>query len=181
MIVYMNTFATERFNRGGDRMSPLGIRMIIALDLETGSGHLELKSSDPHDQPLLDYNYLREEFDRARLREAIHICVELGQHEAWGDIIESRIEPPDEALESEAALDDWMLREVTTGHHISCTCKMGPSSDPMAVVDQYGRVHGTQGLRVVDASIMPDCVRANINVTTMMIGERVAEMIREGV
>ena len=56
----------------------------------------------------------------------------------------------------------------------------GPSSDPMAVVDQYGKVHGADGLRVVDASIMPECVRANINVTVLMIGERIAEFIREG-
>ena len=180
MIVYMMTFATERIDRGGDRMTPVGIRMIVGLDLEIGSGQLELQTSDPHDQPLLDYNYLREEFDRARLREAVHICVGLGEHEAWQDIIESRIDPPDQALESDAALDEWMLREVTTGHHITSTCKMGPSSDTMAVVDQYGRVHGIRGLRVVDASIMPNCVRANTNVTTMMIGERVAEMIRAG-
>ena len=50
----------------------------------------------------------------------------------------------------------------------------------MAVVDQYGKVHGLQGLRVVDASIMPDCIRANTNVTTMMIGERVADFIKQG-
>ena len=54
---------------------------------------------------------------------------------------------------------------------------MGPASDNMAVVDQYGRVHGMEGLRVVDASIMPDCIRANTNVTTMMIGERMADFI----
>ena len=60
------------------------------------------------------------------------------------------------------------------------TCKMGPASDPMAVVDQYGKIHGIQGLRVADASIMPDCVRANTNVTTMMIGERIADFIRHG-
>jgi len=57
---------------------------------------------------------------------------------------------------------------------------MGPASDPMAVVDQYGKVHGLQGLRVVDASIMPDCIRANTNVTTMMIGERIADFIKAG-
>ncbi len=180
MIVYMVNFATERVTRGGDRMTALGVRMILALDLATGSGHLELQSPDPHDQPLLDYNLLQEEFDRARMREGVRMCIELGEHEAWRDIIESRINPPDEALDSEDALDEWMLREVTTGQHISCTCKMGPSSDRMAVVDQYGRVHGTEGLRVADASIMPDCIRANTNVTTMMIGERVADMIRAG-
>ncbi len=57
---------------------------------------------------------------------------------------------------------------------------MGPASDPMAVVDQFGNVHGLAGLRVVDASIMPDCIRANTNVTTMMIGERVAELMQAG-
>jgi choline dehydrogenase len=57
---------------------------------------------------------------------------------------------------------------------------MGPESDPMAVVSQYGKVHGMEGIRVVDASIMPDCVRANTNVTTMMIGEHIADFIRQG-
>ena len=57
---------------------------------------------------------------------------------------------------------------------------MGPASDRMAVVDQYGKVHGIEGLRVVDASIMPDCVRANTNVTAMMMGVRVADFIRTG-
>jgi choline dehydrogenase len=57
---------------------------------------------------------------------------------------------------------------------------MGPASDTMAVVDQYGKVHGLEGLRVVDASIMPDCIRANTNVTTMMIGEHISEFIQQG-
>ncbi len=180
MIVYMNTFATERVNRGGDRMNPIGIRMIVALDLEVGSGELKLNSADPSDQPNLDYNYFTEEFDRERMREAVRICSGLGEHEAWSDIIQERIEPPDEVMESDDDLDEWMAREVTTGHHISCTAKMGPADDPMAVVDQHGRVHGLEGLRVIDASIMPDCVRANINVSTMMIGEKMADFIKEG-
>ena len=180
MIVYMNSFATERVNRGGSRMEPTGIRMIIALDLEVGAGELKLQSADPHTQPILDYNYFTEEFDRERMREAVRICVGLGEHEAWSGILAERMEPPDAALESDDALDEWMAREVTTGHHISCTNKMGPASDPMAVVDQRGRLHGLENIRVVDASIMPDCVRANINVTTMMIGEKIADMIKEG-
>ena len=73
-----------------------------------------------------------------------------------------------------------LCAQVNTSQHISCTCKMGPSSDPMAVVDQYGKVYGLEGLRVADASIMPDCIRANTNVTTMMIGERVSEFILQG-
>jgi len=69
------------------------------------------------------------------------------------------------------------MKEVYTGHHISGTCKMGPSRDPMSVVNQYGRIHGLENIRVIDASIMPDCIRANTNVTTMMIGERLSDMI----
>ncbi len=61
-----------------------------------------------------------------------------------------------------------------------CTCKDGPASELMAVVDQYGRIHGLEGIRVVDPSIMPDCVRANTTVTAIMIGERVADFMRNG-
>ena len=131
-------------------------------------------------QPFLDYRYLEDEFDRMRLRDMVRLCVRLGEHESFKDIIEERVEPTDEQLSSDEALDAWMMREVTTSQHISGTCKMGPDTDPMAVVDQYGGVHGLEGIRVVDASIMPDCIRANTNVTTMMIGERISDFIKQG-
>ena len=177
MIVIFQSFATERVNRGGGRMEPLGIRAVVALYLALGAGELKLTSTDPSVQPFLNYNYFAEEFDRQRMREGVHLVMKLGEDDAFKDIIESRIEPLDSDLESDDALDDWMMREATTGHHISGTCKMGPSSDAMAVVDQHGSVHGIEGLRVVDASVMPDCIRANTNVTTMMIGERMADFI----
>ena len=180
MMISLNSFATERVNRGGDRMEPLGIRLVAVLDLALGSGELRLTSADPNVQPFLNYNYLSEPFDRERMREGVRLCIELAQHSAFQDIIEERIKLSDSVLESDDALDEWMMREVTTSQHISCTCKMGPASDPKAVVDQEGRVHGLKALRVVDASIMPDCIRANTNVTTMMIGERIADLMRQG-
>ena len=180
MKISMQSFATERVNRGGNRMAPLGIRMTAGIYLAVGAGELRLVSTDPAAQPVLEYHYLEEEFDRKRLRESVRICVGLGEHEAFKDIIQERVDPTDADLESDEALDQWMRREVTTSQHISCTCKMGPASDPTAVVDQYGRVHGLEGLRVVDASIMPDCIRANTNVTTMAIGERVSDFIIQG-
>lgn len=74
-----------------------------------------------------------------------------------------------------------MLQNIGMGgFHSAGTCKMGPESDSMAVVDQFCYVRGLQGLRVVDASVMPDVVRANTNTTTIMIGERVADWIKEG-
>ncbi|MEK7806610.1 MAG: mycofactocin system GMC family oxidoreductase MftG [Chloroflexota bacterium] len=180
MKISMQSFATGRVNLGGNRMQPLGIRMTGGIQLAAGSGELRLTSTDPKVQPSLDYRYLEDAFDRQRLREMVRLCVKLAEDESFKDIIEARIEPSDDVLASDDALDEWLLREVTTSQHISCTCKLGPASDPMAVVDQYGRVHGLEGIRVVDASIMPDCIRANTNVTTMMIGERVADFMRQG-
>ena len=78
-------------------------------------------------------------------------------------------------LGSDETLDAWLVDNLTTAIHMSSTCKMGPASDSMAVVDQYCRVHGLEGLRVVDTSVMPDVVRANTNATAIMIGERVAD------
>ena len=110
----------------------------------------------------------------------MRICVDLAEHEAYEGIIKERVNPTDEDLGSDEALDRWLMREAKTSHHVVGTCKMGPSSDETAVVDQYGKVHGLEGLRVVDASIMPDCTRANINVTAMVIGERVADFMARG-
>jgi choline dehydrogenase len=70
-----------------------------------------------------------------------------------------------------------MLSHVWIGQHLSGACMMGPENDPMAVVDQRGKVHGIDGLTVADASIMPNCIRANTNLTTIMIGERIADWI----
>ena len=161
-------------------MEPVGIRITSGIQLAAGAGELRLNSADPAEQPFLDYRYLEDPFDLERLRETVRLCVKLGESEAFNDIIQERIEPTDAELESDESLDEYLFREVTTSQHISCTCKMGPSDDPMAVVSQYGKVHGLESLRVVDASIMPDCIRANTNVTTMMIGERISEFIKEG-
>ena len=145
-----------------------------------GSGTLSLQSNDPNIQPSLNYRYLETETDRQRLGEAVRISAALGDQAAFHSLIEARVSPSDEDLGSDQALEEWMLNEVVTSHHSSGTCKMGPLTDPTAVVDQYGRVYGTNGLRVADASIMPDCIRGNTNATVMAIGERIADFVKEG-
>ena len=85
-----------------------------------------------------------------------------------------QFKPTTADLESDDALDAWILDVATTGHHVCGTCKMGPPSDNHAVVDQQGHVHGVENLRIIDASIMPDCVRANIHATVLMMAERLA-------
>ena len=114
-----------------------------------------------------------------RLREGVRLAVRLAGHEDHGDVVAERISPTDLDLASDEPLDTWMLSNVSTFHHISGTCKMGPASDRSAVVDQYCKVWGIDGLRIADASIFPDIVRANTNATAVMIGERVAAFIRD--
>ena len=156
------------------------IGMGASLQLALGQGELTLQSTDPHEQPFLNYNYYQEEEDLRRMREAIRLGVRIGEHPAFADILLERVMPTDEELASDEALDEWLRRNSGTSHHVSGTCKMGPDSDPLAVVDQYLRVKGVEGLRVADASIMPDCIRANTNATTIMIGEKLADFIKDG-
>ena len=156
------------------------IGLSASLQLAIGSGELRLTSKDPNVQPYLDYNYFTEPLDVERMRKAIRLCVRLAEHEAFKDIIIERVTPTDADLATDDALDNWLMRNVGTSHHISGTCKIGQDTDPMAVLDQYCRVRGVEGLRVADASIMPDVVRANTNATAIMIGERVADWIGQG-
>ncbi len=160
---------------GGDPLEGEGIRFTCILELAVGAGELKLASTDPHEQPSLDYRYLQEPWDRERMREGVRLCLDLLAKDEYKDIIEECITPTPQDLASDDALDQWMLRNVSTTQHISGTCKMGPDSDPMAVLDQYCHVRGIEGLRVVDVSVLPDCIRANTNATTIMIAERVAD------
>ena len=113
----------------------------------------------------LDYNLLGTDFDKERMREAVRKCIEIGEQSPYDDIIEELMAPtPVEAADDEL-LNTYMMKCVGTSHHVSGTCKMGPDSDDMAVLDQYGNVKGVENLKVADASNMPDCIRANTNVT----------------
>ena len=151
-----------------------------ALQNAVTAGRLRLASTDPHVQPDLDYNYLADPYDRKRMRFAIHTALSIVDQPPFSDYVIERLNPTDDDLASDDALDNWLLRNVGTQHHSSGTCKMGQASDAMAVVDQHCHVHGLEGLRVVDASVMPDVIRANTNATTIMIAERVADWIKEG-
>lgn len=173
MIVYVG--ATPQLNSEMDKI--LFVRPTVNLALSQGS--LRLRSGDVHDQPALNYNYFAEPFDRKRQREAVRLCIELvEEYQGFRQLIGSVFYGPGDALHDDAALDSWILASADTGHHTSSTCKMGLPSDPLAVADQAGRVHGIEGLRIVDASLMPDSVRANINATVMMMAEKIAaEMV----
>ena len=174
MQLFPSSFSTPL---GGDPFAEEGIRITCMMELAVSAGELRLTSTDPGVQPYIDCRYLEEPWDRERLREGVRIILDMMEHESFKDIVEELISPVESDLVSDDTLDQWLLENVWIGQHLSGTCKMGPDSDPMAVVDQYGRVHGIAGLRVADASIMPNVIRANTNATTIMIGERVEEWI----
>ena len=172
MQILPSSFSTPL---GGDPYDKEGIRFTCMLELAKSSGEVRLLSTNPGDMPEINCRHMEDPFDRERMREAIRKSFDFMQHGAFRDIVDEVIEPTKEQLETDEALDAWILQTVDIGQHLSGTCKMGPATDPMAVVDQYGRVHGVENLRVADASIMPDVIRANTNLTTIMIGERIAD------
>ncbi len=154
--------------------------LCVGLENATSSGRLRLTSPDPRVQPDLDYNLFAAPYDRERMRDALRASARIAEQPAMASLIAERVIPTDQDLASDRSLDDWILRNTYTQQHIAGTCKMGPASDSTAVVDQYCHVHGLEGVRVVDASVMPDVIRANTNATTIMIAERVADWIKEG-
>ncbi len=180
MLIHPFSYATRDLYYTDPASEAIGIGMIAAIYLAESAGEMRLRAASPRIQPYLDYNLLATEFDIKRLRESVHICLELAKNDALADLIQELRTPTDADLESEQTIDAWMMRNVRTSHHISGTCKMGADDDPMAVVDQYGRLRGIQGLRVADASVMPDCIRANTNATSMAIGERISDFIKAG-
>jgi choline dehydrogenase len=165
----------------GDVSPDRAARISCTLGLPQGSGHVNLASSDPAVPPAFNYCYLQHPDDIRRVREGVRFGVRILESDAYQDVVDQRISPTDDILADDGALDRWIRQTVGTARHVSGTCKMGPDSDPMAVVDQYCRVKGVQGLWVADASVMPRIPRSGgVHPTVLMIGERVVDWIAAG-
>jgi choline dehydrogenase len=153
-------------------------RISCTLGLPDGSGYVRLASADPLVQPTFNYQYLQNSNDIQRVRDGIRMGCDLLETEAYKDVCDYRINPKDEILNDDAALDLWIRQNVGSARHVSGTCRMGPDSDPTTVVDQYCKVKGMQNLFVVDASIVPRVPRSGgLHATVLMIGERAADWI----
>ena len=153
-------------------------RISCTLGLPDGTGHVRLASDEASVQPSFNYCYLQHPNDIRRVREGIRFGVKVLESEAYENVLDHRIQPTDEILNDDDALDLWIRQTVGTARHVSGTCKMGPDSDPMAVVDQYCRVKGVEELFIADASVIPRIPRSGgIHPTVIMIGERVVEWI----
>jgi len=140
-------------------------------------GWVKLASADPRDKARIQFNYFSTERDRREMRDGIKLTREIMNQSAFAPFNDGEL-APGPTVRTDAEIDAWVNELVESAYHPSCTCAMGPESDPMAVVSSEGRVHGLDGLRVVDASIMPSVVSGNLNAPTIMLAEKLADVIR---
>ena len=173
-----NDLQIEAFSFSPRSGSLSAFAVAAVLEQANSKGTLTLASADPHDAPLIRQNMLTDERDMTRLMGCFRDCMTFMDTGPMAGLIDRVIFPTAERELSDAALRGLLSRFAASGFHPCATAKMGPATDPLAVVDQYGRAHGIEGLVVADASIMPTVPRANTNLTTIMIGEMVGEWLR---
>ncbi len=177
MLLFANT---HRSGFGDCGLDQAGLMAVVMQCFSTGS--LRLVSADPAVEPQVDACMLSDERDLIRLRDGVRRLFTFTQHAAVADLVQAisvgstGLSPASFAEDSR--LDEWLRAECYEFWHACGTCRMGAPDDPRAVVDPECRVIGTEGLRVVDASIMPEVPRANTNLTTIMIAEHLVARLR---
>lgn len=160
-----------------DNLSPEGNGLIIWAGIVQvkSVGSISLRSVDPNEPPIIDPNYLAEESDLLNLVESVKIARKIVAAAPF-DSYRVREDMPGSSIQNDEELCEFVRQNVETIYHPTGTCKMG--NDSMSVVNECLQVHGVQGLRVADASIMPSIINANTNAPCIMIGEKAADMIK---
>ena len=139
-------------------------------------GHIRLRSQDPNLHPAITMNYLQDERDRKALVWAMRYLREMARQPALAMLIEAEMRPKPGSLSDDEWLA-WAAPMLTTGYHPVGTCRMGRADDPAAVCTPDLKVRGVQGLRVIDASVMPNLICGNTNATTVVIGDKGADLV----
>ncbi len=140
-------------------------------------GYLTLKTANPEDAPAMYPNYLTAEQDIVDIRNGFRITRDIFLQKAFDPYRGNQVKPSlDVNVDNDDELDGWIRATGETLYHPVGTCKMG--NDPMAVTNEHGQVHGLEGLRVVDASLMPTLVTGNTNAPTIMMAEKISDHIR---
>lgn len=141
-------------------------------------GHVHIKSNDPKDKPEILFNYLATEQDRREWVEAVRTSRKLLDTPAMKEFTDGEISPGS-AVETDEEILEWVRNDAETALHPSCTAKMGPADDEMAVVDpETMQVHGVEGLYIADASVMPIITNGNIYAPVIMLAEKAADLIK---
>ncbi|MEO1042957.1 MAG: GMC family oxidoreductase N-terminal domain-containing protein [Pseudomonadota bacterium] len=169
---FVNTIVDDH---GRKKHFGLGVSCHACLLRPLSRGTVRLSSPDPTQAPLIDPNFLAEEDDLIRLRKAARISQRIMATPAMASLITKQLYIQDDA--SDAEIEDDIRNRSDTIYHPVGTCRMGSDAD--AVLDPQLRVRGVEGLRVVDASIMPTLVSGNTNAPTIMIAEKAADFIKE--
>ncbi|WP_113627742.1 choline dehydrogenase [Pectobacterium peruviense] len=160
---------------GSNAVKEHGFQAHVGSMRSLSRGRVQVRSKDAREHPSILFNYMSTEQDWQEFRDAIRITREIMAQPAL-DKYRGREISPGLDVQTDEELDEFIRTHAETAFHPSCSCKMGEGE--MAVVDGQGRVHGMEGLRVVDASIMPQIITGNLNATTIMIAEKIADRIR---
>ncbi|MFC5698433.1 GMC family oxidoreductase [Pseudomonas sp. GCM10022186] len=153
-----------------------GVSLHVAVMHPQSRGEIRLNSPDPRDKPQLHPNFLSHPEDLRKLVEGVRLVRRLASTAAFRRRLKGELVPGAQ-VSSQAQIEQWIRHNLGTVYHPVGTCKMG--HDPLAVVDDQLRVHGIDGLRVADASIMPTLITGNTNAPAIMIGEKASDMILE--
>ncbi|MDA0108698.1 choline dehydrogenase [Vibrio sp. La 4.2.2] len=153
-----------------------GFQVHVGPNKPESRGTVEIRSANPHDKPLIEFNYISTEQDRQDWRDCIRLTREILNQPAMDAYRGDEIQPGLH-IQSDDAIDEWVKRNVESAYHPSCSCKMGADNDPLAVLDEQCRVRGIKALRVVDSSIFPTIPNGNLNGPTIMVAERAADII----
>jgi choline dehydrogenase-like flavoprotein len=160
--------------------APVVVVLTCGVHEPRSRGRVVVSSSDAAVSPQIDLNLLDEPADVERLVEGVRRCHDLARSEAMEDFVGRSPVLDDADFDDDVALERYARAFVAPWYHASGTCRMGPSAQADSVVDDGLRVHGVDGLRVVDASVMPTIVRAPTNLTVMALAEHAAEIIKDG-
>ncbi|TFW19584.1 GMC family oxidoreductase [Duganella callida] len=155
--------------------SPTGGAIVLAcaVTLPDSVGEVTLASRDPRAMPLIRYNFFQDRGDLRRMLEAVRLSRRIGKTAPFSDALALELSPGWD-VEDDAALERAVLASVDGYAHPTSTAAMGRAGDPRAVVDAAGKVHGVDGLHVIDASIMPEIPSVATNVTTIMMAEAIS-------
>jgi choline dehydrogenase len=172
--IHFLPFSTDKM---GERLHSFsGFSASVCQLRPESRGSLRIRSADPTASPEIRINYLSTEVDRTANVEGLKILRKILQAPALKPYVVEEVEPGAKVVSEEALLNYCRARGSTI-YHPTSTCRMG--NDPLAVVDQRLRLRGIEGLRVVDASVMPDLVSGNTNAVVIMIAEKASDMILE--
>ena len=152
-----------------------GFQVHVGPMRPTSRGRIWLNPIDPRSAPKLLFNYMSTETDRLEMREAIRLTREVLSQSAFITLGGKELLPGIQ-VQTDEEIDSFVREYGESAYHPSCTCAMGKNE--LSVVDNSGRVHGIDGLRVVDASILPSIVSGNLNAPTIMLAEKIADVIR---